>query len=466
MPTLHRTLFIAILTAGLISSPPGIAAAGTADDGLKVSDNHRYLVDAKTEKPFFLLADTAWNLGALKIEDVDTYLKSRADHGFTAVMFALNFAPQAAENNAYGQPAYIGVGKTELNPEYFKTCDQIIQHAAARGLFVIIYPMWAGEKAGTMNNYTPTQLEAVGRELGARYAGVPNVIFSAGGEATPHYIDVDRVNAMGRGLKEGCAGRNLVTLHPMSPFSSSDYYASSSWLDFNLIQAKSGVAPANTAFDAAALVLKDWARIPVRPTMMGEHRYESGTQEDPIIQRRSLYQCVFAGACGHVYGHDALWQMTPHTGAKWMLHSWTPGVKEWTEALDAPGVRSLHLITKLLYSHPYLERIPDQALVLAGQGADVFTRIEATRDGTPANRNATYLMAYLSAPTKVTLDTSVIAAQTLNAYWFDPATGATEVIHERFPNPQSLTLEPRIQGHDWVVVIEDASRNYPLPKAD
>jgi hypothetical protein len=434
-----------------------MAASSPAGDGLKVSDNHRYLVDAVTGKPVFLLADTAWNLGALKIEEVDTYLKSRADHAFTAVMFALNFAPQAVENNAYGQSAYIGADKTELNPEYFKTCDQIIQHAAARGLFVIIYPMWAGEKAGTMNNYTATQLEAVGRELGARYAGVPNVIFSAGGEATPHYIDVDRVNAMGSGLKEG---------HPMSPFSSSDYYASSSWLDFNLIQAKSGVAPANTAFDAAALVLKDWARIPVRPTMMGEHRYESGTQEDPIIQRRSLYQCVFAGACGHVYGHDALWQMTPHTGAKWMLHGWTPGVKEWTEALDAPGVRSLHLITKLLYSHPYLERIPDQALVLSGQGADVFTRTEATRDGTPANRDATYLMAYLSAPTKVTLDTSVIAAQTLNAYWFDPATGATEVIQEGFQNPQSLTLEPRTQGHDWVVVIEDASRNYRLPKAD
>jgi hypothetical protein len=185
-----------------------------------------------------------------------------------------------------------------------------------------------------------------------------------------------------------------------------------------------------------------------------------------MIQRRILYQCVFAGACGHVYGHDALWQMTPHTGAKWMLHSWTPGVKEWTEALDAPGVRSLHLITELLCSHPYLERIPDQAVVLWGQGADVFTRIEAARDGTPANRDATYLMAYLSAPTKVTLDTSVIAAQTLNAYWFDPATGATEVIQARFPNAQSLTLEPRTQGHDWVVVIEDASRKYPLPKSD
>ena len=466
MNRFRRPFFLAILATIFLLPPFGAAANSPAADGLRVSDNQRYLVDAVTGKPVFLLADTAWNLGALKMEEVDTYLKSRADHGFTAVMFALNFAPQAVETNAYGQAAYIGAQKTELNPEYFKTCDQIVQHAAARGLFVMIFTMWAGEKAGTMNNYTPMQLEVVGRELGARYAGVPNVIFSAGGEATPHYIDVDRVNAMGRGLKEGCAGRNLVTVHPMSPFSSSNYYAHSPWLDFNLIQAKSGVAPANTAFDAAALVLKDWARTPVRPTMMGEHRYESGTQEDPIIQRRSLYQCVFAGACGHVYGHDALWQMTPHTGAKWMLHSWTPGVKDWTEALDAPGVRSLHLITKLLYSHPYLERIPDQSLVLAGQGADVFTRIEATRDGTPGNRDATYLMAYLSTPAKVTLDTSFIAAKTLNAYWFDPATGSTEVIRERFPNPQSLTLEPGAHGQDWVAIIEDASRNYPRPKPD
>lgn len=399
------------------------------------------------------------------MDEVDIYLKSRADHGFTAVMFALNFAPQAVNTNAYGQAAYVGGEKTELNPEYFKTCDEVVQHAAARGIFVIIYPMWAGEKAGTMNNYTPIQLEVMGKELGARYAGVRNVIFSAGGEATPHYIDVDRVNAMGRGLKEGCVGRNLVTVHPMSPFSSSDYYARAPWLDFNLIQAKSGVAPANTAFDAAGLVLKDWARNPVRPTMMGEHRYESGTQEDPIIQRRSLYQCVFAGACGHAYGHDALWQMTPHTGAKWMLRSWTPGVKNWTEALDAPGVRSLHLITTLLYTHPYLERIPDQALVMEGQGADVFTRVQATRDGTAGNRDATYLMAYISAPTKVTLDTSVIAAQTLDAYWFDPATGSTQSIQRNFANPRSMVVDSGQLGGDRVVVIEDSSRRYPRPEA-
>src|SRR5476651_1244016 len=166
-------------------------------NGLKVSDNHRYLVDAKTGAPVFILADTAWNLGALKLEEIDTYLQSRAAHGFNAVMFALNFAPQADENNAYGEPAYLGAEKTELNPAYFETCDMIVRKAADRGLYVMLYAMWAGEKAGTMNHYTAAQLSTVGRALGRHYAGVPNVILCAGGEASPHYIEVERVNALG-----------------------------------------------------------------------------------------------------------------------------------------------------------------------------------------------------------------------------------------------------------------------------
>jgi hypothetical protein len=433
-------------------------------DGLKISDNHRYLVDAMTGKPVFILADTAWNLGALKIEEIDTYLRSRADHGFNTVMFALNFAPQADEKNAYGQPAYIGSEHDELNPDYFETCDRIIQDAADRGLYVMIFTLWAGESSGTMNHYTPAQLSAIGHALGKRYAGVPNVIFCVGGEATPpHHIDAERVNALGLALKEGCEGRNLVTVHPESEYSSARFFAKSSWLDFSMIQAKSSRGPSSVTYDAAALVLADGQIAPPMPTMMGEHRYESGTREDPLIQRRGLYQCVFAGACGHAYGHNALWQMTPHTAQGWMMRGWPPGVKNWTEALDTPAVRQLHYINLLLYSHPYLQRIPDQSLVLAGQGSDVATRIQATRDGTLGNNDATYLMAYLSAPRKITLNTKVISAPTLIAYWFNPETGLSEVIAEHLDNSGSLTLDPRSQGKDWVVVIEDAAKNYVRP---
>jgi hypothetical protein len=436
------------------ASPP----VSAVKNGLKVSDNHRYLVDAKTGAPVFILADTAWNLGALKREEIDAYLRSRAGQGFNTVMFALNFAPQADEKNAYGQPAYVGADKTRLNPAYFETCDAIVSNAAERGLYVMLYAMWAGKTAGTMNNYTAAQLNALGRSLGRHYGGVPNVIFCAGGEASPHYIEEARVNALGLGLKEGCAGRNLVTVHPVSGNSTSKFYAASPWLDFYMSQGKSGNGAANAAYDAAALVLGDWRVTPARPTMMGEHRYESGTEEDPLIQRRSLYQCVFAGGCGYAYGHDALWQMTPHTAQPWMLRGWNPGVENWTQALDTPAVRQLHHIKALLYSHPYLSRIPDQTLVLDGQGSNVATRTQATRDGTMGKNDATYLMAYVSSPLTITLNTAVIAARELKVYWFNPATGASEVIHEQLANDGRLTLEKRSQGGDWVVVVIAASR--------
>jgi hypothetical protein len=88
-----------LLCAVVFSGSVPAAAESHADvkDGLKVSDNHHYLVDAKTGVPVFILADTAWNLGALKLEEIDTYLQSRADHEFNTVMFALDFAPQAED---------------------------------------------------------------------------------------------------------------------------------------------------------------------------------------------------------------------------------------------------------------------------------------------------------------------------------------------------------------------------------
>lgn len=437
-----------------------IAAQRSASNGLKVSANGRYLLDAKTGTPVFILADTAWNLAALTLEEVDIYLKSRVGHGFNTVMFTLNFAPQADEKNAYGEPAYLGPEKTALNPAYLKTCDAIVKRCEELGLYAMIYAMWAGKTAGSMNNYTAEQLRIVGENLGRHFRGVKNVILCAGGEASPHYIEEERVNAIGAGLKAGCAGENLVTVHPVSGNSTSKFYAKSPWLDFYMSQGKSGNGAANTAYDAAALVEGDFRVSPVKPTMMGEHRYESGRTEDALIQRRSLYQCVFAGGFGYGYGHNALWQMTPHTAQPWMLKGWNPGVENWKDALDTPAVRQLRYLAPLLYSRPYLERIPDQSLVLAGQGEDVATRVQVTRDGTLGNRDATYILAYLSAPRSVTLNTSVIANRTLSVFWFDPTSGEKQLLHANRPNTGSFPADFAARKQDGVLVIEDATKNY------
>src|ERR1035441_4239248 len=45
--------------------------------GSKVSANRRFLADAETGRPFFLLADTAWNLNALTYQGIDLRSEER-----------------------------------------------------------------------------------------------------------------------------------------------------------------------------------------------------------------------------------------------------------------------------------------------------------------------------------------------------------------------------------------------------
>lgn len=428
--------------------------------GLKISANRHYFVDAQTGAPVFLLADTAWNLGALPREEIDAYFANRAAYGFNAVMFALSFSPQAAERNAYGHAAYVGADKTELDAAFFADCDAIVQLAADRGLFVILYTMWAGKTSGTMNNYTPAQLSRIGTAVGAHFRGKKNVILCAGGEASPHYIAVESVNALGAALKAGCRGENLVTVHPVSGNSTSKFYRGAPWLDFYMSQGKSSLGEASARFDAAKLVADDWKLEETKPTLMGEHRYETGVAEDPLLQRRSLYQCVLAGAAGHAYGHNAIWQMTPHTRQPWMLKSWNPGVARWQDALNTPAVSQLHWIVRLLLSHRYLDRIPDQSLVLEGGDGPVDTRIQASRDGTMGAKDASYILAYVSSRRPASFDTSSIAGPFLNVTCFDPAAGQSQLLQSHARNDGRIQVPPVPQLTDYVIVIE---RDPPRP---
>jgi hypothetical protein len=430
-------------------------------DGLKISANKQYFVDAKTNEPVFILATTAWNINALTYPEIDTLIQSVAVNGFNSIMFTLDFYPQADEANIYGQKAYIGPEKTDLNPEYFKFCDYIIEQCTHKGLYPLIYTMWSGKTAGIMNTYTPMQLNTLGKKIGARYKNYRNVILVAGGESSPAYIDTIRVDAMGNGLREGSEGHNLVSVHPCSTHSNSEFYAEQPWLDFYMTQAKSNIS--GITYDFTKAISKDHDLNPAKPTMLAEHRYESGTSEDPIIQRRNLYLSVFAGAFGYAYGHNALWQMTPHTAQPWMLKSWAAGVKDWKEVLHTTAVKQLQYIKTLLYAYPYLQRIPDQSLLLSTQGDSITNKVEVMRDGILGKNDATYLMAYLSSAKVVSLKTYLIAAGKLNAYWFDPRTGMSEVIQKGFKNTGSYTPATKTDKQDWVLVIDDATKKYILP---
>ena len=453
------SLVFLLLIACRVSAQTG--HPGDVTHGLKVGANKHYLVDAVTGKPVFILATTAWNINALTYPEIDTLLQSIAGNGFNSIMFALDFFPQATEANIYGESAYNGPGKTDLNPAYFTYCDHIIRQCTHYGIYPMIYTMWSGKTAGIMNTYTPEQLHHLGKKIGERFRRYKNVILVAGGESSPPYIDTIPVNAMGRGLKEGCRNQNLVSVHPCSPHSNSEFYSNSGWLDFYMTQAKSNLS--GITFDLTKSVKKDYSLIPQKPTMVAEHRYESGTDEDPIIQRRSLYLSVFAGGFGYAYGHNALWQMTPHTAQHWMLKSWKAGVSNWKEALNTPAQQQLHYIKTLLNAFPYLQRIPDQSLLLSVHRDSINRKVEVMRDGEPGSDNATYILAYLSSAQAVSIKTDVIKAAKLNIYWFDPQTGNSKVIASQWNNTGNYSLSERVGGRDGVLAISDASKNYRLP---
>jgi hypothetical protein len=428
--------------------------------GLKVSENGHYLMEAG--KPFFLLADTAWNMDALTDEEIDRYLTNRAGHGFNAVMFCLDFAPQASSENAYGQTAYVGDDKSELNPQYFAHVDLAVEKARELELYAMVYSMWGGH-AGTMNGYSVAHLHDIGVKLGEHFKGKKNVILVAGGESTPDFVSADRVNAIGAGLKGGCADENLVTIHSRSDQSSSRWLSGSQWLDFYMSQVKSGKGGERA--DMTPYVAADfWLKNP-KPSMVGEHRYEVGTEEDPVIQRRGLYLSVFAGGCGYAYGHNALWQMTPHTAQQWMLSGWNPGVKYWTQALDTVAVDQLQHIMGLLYSRPYFERIPDQSVIASEQNRDIADRVEGTRDGTIGKNDATYVMIYRASEKPLTVNTEVIGGKVLNIWWFNPATGKATELKKGIGNKGKFILAAEVGKSDGVVVVDDAGSKYGAPGA-
>ena len=143
-----RTLyFVALLLATL-------AQAQTLPR-LKVSDNRRFLV-TQDGRPFFYLADTAWELfHRLDRQQAVQYLTKRAEQKYTAIQaVALAELEGVSVPNAYGdlplvdkdptKPA-VTPGAAPDNPQaydYWDHVEYIVDQANARGLYIAMLPSW------------------------------------------------------------------------------------------------------------------------------------------------------------------------------------------------------------------------------------------------------------------------------------------------------------------------------------
>ena len=97
------------------------------------------------------------------------------------------------------------------------------------------------------------------------------------------------------------------------------------------------------------MVTKDYNLKPVKPVLMAEGAYESGSEYgfdvSPLWIRRQAYYSFLAGA-HHTYGHNDSWRVLP----------------TWKQALDAPGAVQLGILKKVfLERKEWWNLVPDQS---------------------------------------------------------------------------------------------------------
>ena len=446
---------------------------------LKVSADRRFLVQADG-RPFFYLADTAWELfHRLDRKDAAEYLKTRAAQGYTVVQaVALAELDGLADPNPYGKLPLIDKDPTRpaitpgSNPaksgeyDYWDHVDYIVDEANRNGIYVGLLPTWGSWVVRNPRKdeaiFTTASAQRYGEFLGKRY-GRKGVIWILGGDRSPEGVE-EIWRAMAKGIATGVAGKEdydavLMGFHPRGGASSSTSFHNDVWLDVNMQQTGHGLAEAVRSWERIA---RDYALTPPKPVIDAEPLYEdhplafrsrdNGYSFDAHVRQRAYWD-LFSGSCGHTYGNHAVWQM------------YAPGRKPingplmyWYEAIHRPGANQMRYVRELIESRPVLSRVPDQSLVAdALQGAD---HIAATRgDG--------YAFVYDAQGRPFTLNLGKISGTRVRCWWYNPRSGDSTDAGE-FENTGSRALVAPSEGFgsDWVLIVDDASKGYKPPASD
>ncbi|QDU71517.1 apiosidase-like domain-containing protein [Mucisphaera calidilacus] len=376
--------------------------------------------------PLFLLADTAWELlHRLSRAEVSHYLERRAEQGFRAVLTVLLAELDGLRvPNAEGQLPLVDQDPSRLNASYLEFVDWVLERAEALGLVVGLLPTWGDKfhlKWGPGPEiFTASTARVFGRALGARWADRDLFWVLGGDRALERSEHLRIVRAMAEGIRDAGANQ-LMTFHPCGGRSSSCYVQGEAWLDFNMLQ--SGHCGRDIAnWDMIAL---DRERLPSLPVLDGEPGYEDHPVMSPSWEqtggwfddhdcRKAGYRAALIGACGHVYGHHAVWQMwTPERG-EGKSHVRTP----WQEALDHPGARQMRFLSEAMERWPILWG-PDGVLDLDVEGV---ASDDPGRHGIVSPGGRPWRVAYLPTerPLRLTLRRS---AGPVWLRWFCPSTG-------------------------------------------
>ena len=425
---------------------------------LRVSDNGRYLC-FQDGSPFFYLADTGWELfHRLNFQESERYLRNRADKGFTVIQAVILAELSGLDTaNANGDRPLLNNDPAYPIEKYFQHVDRVIGLAADLGIYMAVLPTW-GDKLNKSSwglgpeIFDSSNIYFYGKYLGNRYKDRHNIIWVIGGDRDPRDSsnDVAVWRSLAMGITDGVGGgdRALMTFHPQT--SSSRWFHEEDWLDFNMFQ--SSHCPDRKVWKN---IEGDYKRVPVKPVLDGEPLYEEiplcfdmkngYSQADEV--RRKAYQNLFAGAAGHTYGCNNIWQMYA-PGRTGILNPLRP----WYESLDLPGAMYMSHVKKLMVSRSMKDRIPSPSLLISNT--------EDPKEWKGALKGTDYAMIYTSSAKAFQVNLDELKSKKILCSWFNPRTG-NYTSKKTIANKGIMKFTPpgKNKNDDWVLMLD-----FPLKK--
>jgi hypothetical protein len=423
-----------------VTAPPSGAAFP-----LRVAADQRRLID-QSGRPFLVVGDTPWSLmtGISKAE-AEAYLEDRRQRGFNAIIVNIIEryfnGPINREGNEPFQKTNGFYDFSKPVEAYFAHVDYVLGLARDKGLLVLLTPAYLGFGGGgegwwpdiNTSVNTETVMNNYGRYLGTRYRNFNNIVWVMGGDWYGQE-SLQKTLALVNGLQATDQSGRLLTAHNARQQSGYQFYGSEPWFTVNTTYADCVTTP--------QLSIDDYNRPRRMPFVYFEGRYENESSTTQVCLRSQAYWPVLLGSFGSFFGNRPIWLFD----------------SGWQSALGSQGARNMGHYGNLFRSRSWERLVPDLggAVLTAGRGSLGADYAAAARTDDGAT-----VIVYAPTQRALTIDMTKVAGTTARAWWFDPATGVATLI-DSYPTTASRTFTPPTAG-DWVLVIDDASRNFAAP---
>jgi hypothetical protein len=434
---------------------PTVTPTPTPDDPpgkmprLRVSANGHYFVKSNDGSPFFVAGDTAYFLAKDSTRAVvDKYFNDCKQRGINVIfMSAVHRFDQPNEfgdypwSNGDASKIITTPGNNPSNAQeydYWDHVDFILDRAEDNNLYVFMMPLFVtlgGDGYQALNNGRGL---VYARFLGNRYRDRTNVAWVLGGDNDPTSSQVtlwrefarEFTNAVNNGNGADYS-KTFMSYLPTGEESSSTWFHSDAWLDFNIQQT-------HRHFHLVyPMVRRDYNKTPPKPTVNGEPLYENHHSVDAsqVQQRRQYYQFQLGGGfC--VFGNN-------------YVKGFLSAVRQWDDYLETPVRRSFIIMKNLITSKEWWKLIPDQSVITSGAGSPPTINV-ASRS---SDRDFAFI--YFSTNTTVTIDMSKVnAGSQINATWIDPRDGDRESAGGPFSSSGTRSFKPPSGWEDAVLLLE------------